>query len=94
MDKWTIIRTILRIATSLNTALCVTTSAICDLKITYLTIGWAVLTILTDFIVAFFTTYYNNDYTEEGCEGTGLTRLKKRQKKGKAACIEEDKDDE
>ena len=94
MNKGTLIRTILRIATSLNTALCVTTSAICDLKITALTVGWAVLTILTDFIVSFFTTYYNNDYTQEACEGTGLTRLKKRQSKGDAVCIEEDEDDE
>ena len=34
------------------------------------------------FIVIALVTYYNNDYTPEGAEGTGLTRQLKRQKNG------------
>ena len=32
-------------------------------------------------LVLFINTYYNNDYTEEACIGTGMTRLLKEQKK-------------
>lgn len=35
------------------------------------------------FIVIALVTYYNNDYTPEGAEGTGLTRQLKMQKNGK-----------
>ena len=33
------------------------------------------------FAVIFLVTYYNNDYTEEGCKGTALTRYLKEMKK-------------
>ena len=39
-----------------------------------------VLTIVTAFVWGYASHYKNNDYTEEACEGTGLTRLLKAEK--------------
>lgn len=36
-----------------------------------------VLTIVTAFVWGYASHYKNNDFTEEACEGTGLTRLLK-----------------
>lgn len=38
------------------------------------------LTVLTAVVWAYASHYKNNDYTEEACEGTGLTRLLKAEK--------------
>ena len=81
LTKGSKVRTILRIATSLNNALCVTTVAINELNINLLVTVWIVLTILTDFIVSYITTYYNNDYTEIACKNTGKMRAEKQQSK-------------
>lgn len=40
-----------------------------------------VLTIVTAFVWSYASHYKNNDFTEEACEGTGLTRLLKAEKK-------------
>ena len=40
-----------------------------------------VLTIVTAFVWGYASHYKNNDFTEEACEGTGLTRLLKAEKK-------------
>ena len=40
-----------------------------------------VLTIVTAFVGGYASHYKNNDFTEEACEGTGLTRLLKAEKK-------------
>ena len=40
-----------------------------------------VLTIVTAVVWGYASHYKNNDYTEEACEGTGLTRLLKAEKK-------------
>ena len=40
-----------------------------------------VLTIVTAFVWAYASHYKNNDFTEEACEGTGLTRILKAEKK-------------
>lgn len=40
-----------------------------------------VLTIVTAFVWGYSSHYKNNDFTEEACEGTGLTRLLKAEKK-------------
>lgn len=74
MNTGTKIRTALRIAVSLNTAVYAVTAAIGQLGWGWLTVAWAVLTIISDFAVAFITTYYNNDYTVEGETGTKVTR--------------------
>ena len=39
-----------------------------------------VLTIVTAVVWGYASHYKNNDYTEEACEGTGLTRLLKAEK--------------
>ena len=40
-----------------------------------------VLTIVTALVWGYASHYKNNDFTEEACEGTGLTRLLKAEKK-------------
>ena len=74
MDKGTKIRTALRIAVSLNTAIYAVSAAVGALGFGWLTIVWTILTIISDFAVSALTTYYNNNYTEEACIGTGITR--------------------
>lgn len=74
MNFGTKLRTVLRIAVSLQTAFCVTTAVISDFNNKTLMLIWAVFTIVCDFVIAFITTYYNNDYTPEGQTGTLMTR--------------------
>lgn len=81
MNTGTKVRTALRIATSLDTAAFAVSAAIGALNIGWLTFAWGIFVIITDFAVSALTTYCNQDYTEEGCEGTGYTRLLKAQKK-------------
>lgn len=85
MNKGTKIRTALRIAVSLNTAIYAVSAAIGALGFGWLTIAWAIFTIISDFAVSALTTYYNNDYTEEACIGTGVTRQLKAEKKNNYA---------
>lgn len=81
MDKGTKIRTALRIAVSLNTAIYAVSAAVGALGFSWLTLAWAILTIISDLVVSALTTYYNNNYTEEACVGTGITRQLKAEKK-------------
>ena len=74
MNFGTKVRTIARIIASLNTATYAVSAAVAGLGFGWLTIAWTILTIALDFFVAFFTTYYNNDYTGEGSVGTKVTR--------------------
>ena len=67
MNFGTKIRTIARIVASLNTA----------------TYAVSPATAALDFAVAFFTTYYNNDYTEIAAEKTGEMRAIKAERAGK-----------
>jgi len=80
MDKGTKIRTALRIAVSLNTAIYAVSAAVGALGFSWLTLAWAILTIISDLVVSALTTYYNNNYTEEACIGTGITRQLKAEK--------------
>ena len=82
MNTGTKIRTALRVAVSLNTAAYVGVAAIGELGISWLTIAWGIFTVATDIVVSALTTYCNQDYTEEACEGTGITRMLKAQKNG------------
>lgn len=77
MNTGTKIRTALRIAVSLNTAIYAVSAAIGDLNMVKLSMAWAIITIISDFAVSALTTYYNNDYTETACEYTGLMRQAK-----------------
>ena len=74
MNKGTILRTVLRVAVSLQTAICMTTAVITDFNNKSLILAWAIFAIVCDFVIAFITTYYNNDYTVEGDVGTTVTR--------------------
>lgn len=84
MNTGTKVRTALRIAVSLDTAAFAVSAAIGALNIGWLTFAWGIFVIATEFAVSALTTYCNQDYTEEACEGTGLTRLLKAQKNEKA----------
>lgn len=81
MNFGTIIRTALRVAVSVNTACYVISASVGALNIKGLSIAWAVITVISDFVVAAITTYYNNDYTIEGAVGTGITRQLKAEKR-------------
>lgn len=80
MNFGTKLRTILAIATSLNTALMATdltgfNSDVVDLV-------YKIVSIVLNFVIVACVTYYNNDYTETACEHTGAMRLEKEYKKG------------
>lgn len=72
MNTGTRIRTILVIATCFNTALMSTDVA--QFHNPTLNMIYKVLSVIANFIIVFCATYYNNDYTEEACIGTGITR--------------------
>ncbi len=79
MNIGTKIRTVLAIATCLNTALMAT-----DLTgFSNATIDsiYKVVSVVLNFIIVALTTYYNNDFTEEACRGTAITRQMKDEKK-------------
>ena len=77
MNNGTKIRTILAIATCLNTALMATDVA--QFHNETVNLIYRVLSVVLNFVIVACVTWYNNDYTPEACEGTGLTRLLKRQ---------------
>ncbi len=78
MNNGTIIRTILAIAISLNTALAVTD--VTGFNNESVDMAYKIISMILNFIIVAINTYYNNDYTEEACIGTGTTRLLKEQK--------------
>lgn len=81
MNKGTILRTILVIATCFNTALMATDIA--QFHNPTLDLIYKIASVVANFVIVFCATYFNNDYTEEGAIGTGYTRqLKKEQKSG------------
>lgn len=80
MNFGTKLRTILAIATSLNTALMATD--ITEFHNPKLDIAYKVVSILLNFVIVACVTYYNNDYTEIACEHTGEMRQKKAEYKG------------
>lgn len=72
MNKGTIIRTILVIATCLNTAVLSTDFAqFHNPKVDAI---YKIVSVALNFIIVACATYYNNDFSEEACVGTGLTR--------------------
>ena len=79
MNNGTKIRTALRIAVSLNTAVYAVTAAVGQLGYHWLTLAWTIITIVSDFAVAFVTTYYNNDYTPVAAKHTAEMRQEKRE---------------
>lgn len=79
MNKGTIIRTVLVIATCLNTALMATDVA--QFENATLNLAYRIASVVLNFIVVACATWFDNNYTEEACQGTGLTRQLKAQKK-------------
>ena len=78
MNKGTIIRTILVIATCLNTALLATDVA--QFGNETVNLIYKILSVAANFVIVFCATWFNNDYSEEACIGTGVTRQLKAEK--------------
>lgn len=79
MNTGTIIRTILAIATCLNTALMATDLA--QFHNEKLDLAYRIISVILNFIIVACVTWFNNDYTEEACIGTGVTRQLKEEGK-------------
>lgn len=75
MNFGTKIRTILAVATCLNTALMATDVA--QFHNETVNLIYRILSVVLNFVVVACVTWYNNDYTPEACEGTGYTRMLK-----------------
>ena len=75
MNFGTRLRTVLAVATSLNTALMATDiTGFGNPTIEFI---YKIVSIVLNFIIVACVTYYNNDYTEIATEYTGEMRLKK-----------------
>ena len=80
MNFGTKLRTILAVATSLNTALMATD--ITEFGNGTLNMIYKIVSIVLNFVIVACVTYYNNDYTEDACIATGEMRAKKAEYKG------------
>ena len=78
MNNGTRIRTLLAIATSLNTALMATD--LTGFSNPTVDLIYKIASVVLNFIIVACVTYYNNDYTVEAAIATGLMRLKKAEK--------------
>ena len=92
MNKGTRIRTILAVATSLNTALMATD--ITGFHNGTLDMIYKVVSIVLNFVIVACVTYFNNDYTPEGETGTLTTRQMKELKDYEWTPAEEPEDAE
>ena len=72
MNFGTKIRTVLAVATSLNTALLATD--ITGFHNPKLDVAYKVTSIILNFVIVASVTYFNNDYTHVGVAGTQMTR--------------------
>ncbi len=84
MNKGTKVRTVLRIVFSIYTAFCAWQVSIGELS-KQLNAPWlialcAAVIVIAGLLVDALTTYCNNDFTEEACIGTGITRQLKKEK--------------
>ena len=79
MNRGTIIRTVLAIATVINSG--AIAAGIADFQNPTVDMIYKILSFTATAVILFVNTYYNNDYTEEACQGTGLTRQLKAEKK-------------
>lgn len=78
MNFGTKLRTVLVIASCLNTALMATD--VTQFGNDTLNLVYQILSVLANFVIVFCATYYNNDYTVEAAIGTGITRQLKAEK--------------
>ncbi len=72
MNRGTIIRTILVVATCLNTALMSTDFA--QFHNPTVDMAYRIISVILNFIIVATATWFNNDYTPEAAIGTGMTR--------------------
>lgn len=72
MNVGTKIRTVLVVATCLNTALMATD--VTQFHNETLNLIYRIASVILNFVIVACATYYNNDYTVEGVTGTQLTR--------------------
>lgn len=80
MNFGTKIRTVLIVATSLNTALMATD--ITGFNNAKLDIAYKITSVVLNFVIVACATYFNNDYTVEGETGTKITREMKENANG------------
>lgn len=92
MNFGTKIRTVLAIATCLNTALMATDIA--QFHNAGLDLAYRIISVALNFVIVACVTWFNNDYTPEACEGTGLTRSLKSEEDGLGFDVEEYLNDE
>lgn len=88
MNNGTKIRTILVIATCLNTALMATDFA--QFHNATVDMAYRIISVILNFIIVACATWFNNDFTSEACEGTGYTRMKKAEAKGEVIGVNVD----
>lgn len=79
MNKGTIIRTIMAIALVINSGAIAT--GIAEFNDPVVDKWYKIISFCATVVILFVNTYFNNDYTEEACIGTGMTRMLKAQKK-------------
>ena len=84
MNRGTIIRTILAIATVINSG--AIAAGVADFQDPKVDAIYKILSFIATAVILFVNTYYNNDFSEEAAIGTGLTR---ELKKNPAECAEE-----
>lgn len=75
MNFGTRLRTILAVATCLNTALLATD--ITGFNSPILDTIYKVVSIILNFVIVAIATYFNNDFTEIACKHTGAMRMEK-----------------
>ena len=78
MNRGTIIRTILAVATVINSG--AIAAGIAEFENPTVNMIYKVLSFCATAVILFINTWYNNDYTEEACIGTAITRQLKAEK--------------
>ena len=78
MNRGTKIRTVLAVLTTINTVLAVTD--VTQFGNEKLNLAYKIISVIVNAAVVAINTYYNNDYTEEACLGTAMTRQLKAEK--------------
>lgn len=78
MNRGTKIRTVLVIASCLNTALMATD--VTQFHNETVNLIYRIVSVVLNFVIVALATYFNNDFTEEACHGTAVTRQLKAEK--------------
>ena len=79
MNIGTIIRSLLVLATCVNTALMATD--VTQFESAALNLVYQIASVVSNFVIVACATYFNNDYTETACKHTGKMRQEKAEKK-------------